>query len=299
MELNRRAWVRSAARAANRIGVTPVERASLARAVQRIGDPDGSAALHKAVDGKVVLVTGASSGIGRATAVQLGAAGAVVLLVARSEDVLDAVRREIAAGGGIAHAYPCDLVDLDAVDGLVKQVLGAHGHVDVVVNNAGLSIRRKVKHSAERFHDFERPMALNYFAAIRLVSGLLPTMVERRSGQVVNISSWAVQVRPSRFSGYTASKAALEAWSDCVQGEVLDDGIVFTNVRMPLVRTPMIEPTKIYRRIPALSPDEAAAVVCSAIVNRSRRVSPLASRFISIAEAVSPSAGDRIRKNAV
>lgn len=299
MELNRRALVRSVARTANRIGVTPVERASLARAVQRIGDPGGSAALHKAVDGKVVLVTGASSGIGRATAVQLGAAGAVVLLVARSEDLLDAVRREIQAGGGVAHAYPCDLVDLDAVDALVKQVLGAHGHVDVVVNNAGLSIRRKVKHSAERFHDFERPMALNYFAAIRLVSGLLPTMVERQSGQVVNISSWAVQVRPSRFSGYTASKAALEAWSDCVQGEVLDAGIVFTNVRMPLVRTPMIEPTKIYRRIPALSPDEAAAVVCGAIVNRSRRVSPLASRFISIAEAVSPSAGDRIRKNAV
>ncbi len=185
------------------------------------------------------------------------------------------------------------------MDALVKQVLEAHGHVDVVVNNAGLSIRRKVKHSVDRFHDFERPMALNYFAAIRLVSGLLPTMVERRSGQVVNISSWAVQVRPSRFSGYTASKAALEAWSDCVQGEVLDEGIVFTNVRMPLVRTPMIEPTKIYRRIPTLSPDEAAVVVCDAIVNRPRRVSPLASRFISIAEAVSPRAGDRIRKNAV
>jgi NAD(P)-dependent dehydrogenase (short-subunit alcohol dehydrogenase family) len=299
MELNRKALMRSAARTANRIGVTPVERSSLARAVQRIGDPGGSEALRKAVDGKVVLVTGASSGIGRATALQLGAAGAVVLLVARSADLLEAVRDEVTAGGGAAHAYPCDLVDLDAVDSLVKQVLETHHHVDVVVNNAGLSIRRKVKHSVDRFHDFERPMALNYFAAVRLVSGLLPTMVERQSGQVVNISSWAVQVRPSRFSGYTASKAALEAWSDCVQGEVLDEGIVFTNIRMPLVRTPMIEPTKIYRRIPALSPEEAAAVVCDAIVSRSRRVSPLASRFISIAEAMSPRAGDRIRKNAV
>ncbi len=291
--------MRSAARTANRIGVTPVERSSLARAVQRIGDPGGTAALRKAIEGKVVLVTGASSGIGRATALQLGAAGAIVLLVARSEDLLDAVRKDIAAGGGVAHAFPRDLADLDAVDSLVAQVLDTHGHVDVLVNNAGLSIRRKVKHSADRFHDFERPMALNYFAAIRLVTGLLPTMVERRSGQVVNISSWAVQVRPSRFSGYTASKAALEAWSDCVQGEVLDEGVVFTNVRMPLVRTPMIEPTRIYRRIPALSPEEAAAVVCDAIVSRSRRVSPLASRFISIAEAMSPSAGDRIRKNAV
>jgi len=299
MELNRKALLRSAARAANRVSVTPVERASLTRAVQRLGDPGGTASLRKAVDGKVVLVTGASSGIGRATAVQLGAAGAVVLLVARSEDLLDDVRREVVADGGVAHAYPCDLIDLEAVDTLVKQVLEAHGRVDIVVNNAGLSIRRKVKHSADRFHDFERPMALNYFAAIRLVTGLLPGMVERKSGQVINISSWAVQVRPSRFSGYTASKAALEAWSDCVQGEVLDDGVVFSNVRMPLVRTPMIAPTKIYRRIPALTPDEAAAVVCSTVVSRARRVSPLASRFISIAEAMSPNAGDRIRKNAV
>jgi short-subunit dehydrogenase len=142
-------------------------------------------------------------------------------------------------------------------------------------------------------------MALNYFAAVRLVTGLLPTMVERRSGQIVNISSWAVQVRPARFSGYTASKAALEAWSDCVQGEVLDHGVVFTNIRMPLVRTPMIAPTKIYRRVPALTPDQAAAVVADAIVTRSRRVSPLASRFLSIAEALSPRVSDRIRSSSV
>jgi NAD(P)-dependent dehydrogenase (short-subunit alcohol dehydrogenase family) len=299
MELNRKALLRSAARAANRVGVTPVERASITRAVQRLGDPGGSVALRRAVEGKVVLVTGASSGIGRATAIQAGAAGAVVLLVARSEDLLDDVRREVVAAGGVAHSHPCDLVDLDAVDALVTEVLETHGRVDVLVNNAGLSIRRKVKHSSGRFHDFERPMALNYFAAVRLVTGVLPGMVERRSGQVVNISSWAVQVRPARFSGYTASKAALEAWSDCVQGEVLDDGVVFTNIRMPLVRTPMIAPTKIYRRIPALTPDEAAAVVCGTMVSRARRVSPLASRFIAIAEAMSPSAGDRIRKNAV
>lgn len=296
---NRRRILREAVRAANRIGVTPVERSSLARAVQRLGDPAGSAALRKAVAGRVVLVTGASSGIGRATALRLGAAGSVVLLVARREDELAAVRDEITAGGGEAHAYPCDLVDLDAVDSLVKEVIETHGHVDVVVNNAGLSIRRRVKHSVDRFHDFERPMALNYFSAVRLVTALLPTMIDRRSGQVVNISSWAVQVRPARFSGYTASKAALEAWSDCVQGEVLDKGVVFTNIRMPLVRTPMIEPTKIYRRVPALTPDQAAAVVCDAIVTRSRRVSPLASRFLSIAEAFSPRAGDRIRSNAV
>ncbi len=299
MELNRKSVVRAAARSANRIGVTPVDRGDLLKPMRRIRDRQGTQALHRSVAGKVVLVTGASSGIGRATAVQLASAGAVVLLVARTEDALANLGNQIKADGGTAYAYPCDLTDLAQVDALVACVLDAHGHVDVLVNNAGISIRRKARNSFDRFHDFERPMQLNYFAAIRLATGLLPVMMDRRSGQVVNISSWAVQVRPARFSGYAASKAALETWSDCVQGELLDDGIVFTSVRMPLVRTPMIEPTKIYRRIPALTPEEAAQVVCDAIVSRTRRVSPLAARMLGLAEAVSPRTADRIRKNAV
>ena len=162
-----------------------------------------------------------------------------------------------------------------------------------------MSIRRKVRHSVDRFHDFERPMHLNYFAAVRLTMGLLPTMVERENGQVINISSWAAMLHPARFSGYTASKAALEAWSDCVQGEVLDDGVVFTNVRMPLVRTPMITPTKLYSRMPALTMEQAAAVVCDATVSRSRRVTPLVASWAAWAETVSPALGDVIRKNAI
>jgi len=299
MELNRRALTRSAARIANRIGATPVDsRFEMANPASRILDRGGSA-LRRAVGGRIILVTGASTGIGRATAVHLAGAGAVVLLIARSKDLLVEVRDEIRAAGGTAYDYPCDLADLDQVDTLVAQVLEEHGHVDVVVNNAGMSIRRKVRNSRDRFQDFERPMQLNYFAAIRLVTGLLPRMVELKRGQVVNISSWAVQVRPSRFSGYTASKAALEAWSDCVQGEVLDDGIVFTNVRMPLVRTPMIAPTKVYWRVPALTPEQAAVVVGEAVVHRSRRVSPLAGTMLGLAELVSPRMGDRIRQNAV
>ena len=192
------------------------------------------------------MITGSSSGIGRAAAIQLGAAVAVVLLVARSGDELDAVRSEIVADGGRAYSYPTDLTNFDDLDALVAKVLDQHGHLDVLVNNAGRSIRRKVEHSQDRFHDFERPMQLNYFAAIRLVMGFLPSMRERESGQIINISTWSVQVRPARFSGYTASKAALEAWSDCVQGEVVGDGIVFTTIRMPLVRTPMIAPTRVY-----------------------------------------------------
>lgn len=300
MDLSARGIAKAVVKQANSFGATPISsRGLLNSSVGRIGDADGSAALRKAVGGKVVLVTGASSGIGRSAAVRLADAGATVLLVARSEDQLAEVVAEVDAFGGKAIAYRCDLTDFDQIDALVTKVLDQHGHVDVLVNNAGMSIRRKVRHSVDRFHDFERPMQLNYFAAVRLTMGLLPTMVERESGQVINISSWAALLRPARFSGYTASKAALEAWSDCVQGEVLGDGVVFTNVHMPLVRTPMITPTKLYNRMPALSMDQAAAVVCDATVSRSRRVTPLVAAWASWAEQVSPALGDVIRKNAI
>jgi NAD(P)-dependent dehydrogenase (short-subunit alcohol dehydrogenase family) len=299
MELSRRGITRSVVKRVNSFGATPISTRNLVARATRLGDGDGSRALRDAVAGKVVLVTGASSGIGRAAAVRFAAAGATVLAVARSEELLDELVAEVAASGGTAYAYPCDLTDLEQVDALVTKVLDRHDHVDVLVNNAGMSIRRKVRHSVDRFHDFERPMQLNYFAAVRLTMGLLPTMVERESGQVVNISSWAAVLRPARFSGYAASKAALEAWSDSVQGEVLDDGVVFTNVHMPLVRTPMIAPTKLYRRMPALSVDEAANVVCDAVVSRSRRVTPLAAGMLSWAESISPGLGDFFRKNAI
>jgi short-subunit dehydrogenase len=299
MDLSRRGLTRAVVRRANSFGATPISTRNLVARATRIGDRDGSSALRDAVAGKVVLVTGASSGIGRAASVRLAAAGATVLLVARSEDLLAEVAGEIEAAGGTAYSYRCDLADLEQVDALVTKVLDRHDHVDVLVNNAGMSIRRKVRHSVDRFHDFERPMQLNYFAAVRLTMGLLPTMVERESGQVVNISSWAALLRPARFSGYAASKAALEAWSDSVQGEVLDDGVVFTNVHMPLVRTPMIAPTKLYRRMPALTVDQAASVVCDAVVSRSRRVTPLVAGMASWAESLSPGLGDFLRKNAI
>ncbi|MFL6174138.1 MAG: SDR family NAD(P)-dependent oxidoreductase [Marmoricola sp.] len=294
MDLSARGIAKSVVKRANAFGATPISsRGVLNRAVS------GPGALRKAVGGRVVLVTGASTGIGRAAAVKLAAAGAQVLAVARSEDLLDELVAEIEAARGTAYAYRCDMTDLEQIDALVTKVLDQHGHVDVLVNNAGMSIRRKVRHSADRFHDFERPMQLNYFAAVRLTLGLLPTMVERENGHVINISSWAAMLHPARFSGYTASKAALEAWSDCVQGEVMDDGIVFTNVRMPLVRTPMITPTKLYSRMPALTMDQAADVVCDAVLSRSRRVTPLVAAWAAFAESVSPGFGDYLRKNAI
>jgi NAD(P)-dependent dehydrogenase (short-subunit alcohol dehydrogenase family) len=288
--------VKSAVLIGNRLGATPI---GITGRQHWLGSASPATTLEKAAAGKIILITGSSSGIGRAAALQLGAAGAVMLLVARSTDELELVREEIMAAGGSAFAYPCDLTDFDELDALEAKVLDQHGHVDVLVNNAGRSIRRKVEHSYDRFHDFERPMQLNYFAAIRLVMGFLPIMRERESGQIINISTWSVQVRPARFSGYTASKAALEAWSDCVQGEVVADGIVFTTIRMPLVRTPMIAPTRTYRRMPALSAEQAAQTIADAVVCRPRRLRPMFSQLLAETDAVSPLVMDRVRNRVV
>ena len=294
----RRRLAKSLAYRANALGATPVSPGSLLLRAARLRSRRDHDGLRKAVEGRVVLITGASSGIGRATALRMSDAGATTLLVARSEGPLQELATEIEARGGDAVVFRCDLTDYDEIDALITKILDQIGPVDIIVNNAGMSIRRKVRHSAGRFQDFERPMRLNYFAAVRLTMGLLPSMVERESGQIINISSWAALVRPGRFSGYSASKAALEAWSDCVQAEVLDDGVVFTNIHMPLVRTPMITPTKLYQRMPALTVDQAAEVVCDAAITRSRRVTPIAGVWARSAEALSPALGDAIRKNA-
>jgi len=288
--------VKTFVKTANRLGATPT---GLDGRLRWLGASNPTDTLEKAVVGKVVMITGSSSGIGRAAAVHLGLAGATVLLVARNADQLDEVRAEIEAGGGTAYAYPTDLTDFDELDALVSKVLDQHGYVDVLVNNAGRSIRRRIEHSHDRFHDFERLMQLNYFAAIRLTMGFLPSMRERESGQIINVSSWSVQVRPIRFSGYTASKAALEAWADCAQGEMLNDGIVFTTIQMPLVRTPMSAPTKAYQRMPALTPEQAGLTIADAIVCRPRRLRPLFSQMLAVTDMMSAHAMDRVRRNAI
>ncbi|WP_199435536.1 SDR family oxidoreductase [Qaidamihabitans albus] len=218
--------------------------------------------------GRTVLITGASSGIGRATARLAAGRGATVLLVARRSEELDELRAEIAAAGGRASAYPCDLTDGDAVDALVKVVLAEHGEVDMLVNNAGRSIRRSLTLSTERFHDFERTMAINYFGPVRLTLGLLPSMVRRRFGHVVNITTQGLQTDTPRFSAYLASKAALEEFGLTAGRETLSDGVTFSSVRMPLVRTDMIAPTGLYRTLPAIGPDKAAELVIRALEKR-------------------------------
>ncbi|PSL56811.1 short-subunit dehydrogenase [Saccharothrix carnea] len=234
-------------------------------------DPLRAARKH-GLAGRTVLITGASSGIGAATALAVARRKAVPLLVARRADELESVAERIRAEGGTAHTYPCDLTDAEAVGALLKQVLAEHDGVDVLVNNAGRSIRRSVHLSVDRLHDYERTMALNYFAPLRLVLGLLPHMRERRSGHIVNISSMGVQLNTPRFSAYLASKSALDAFSRVAASETVADGVTFTSVRMPLVRTPMIGPTKVYDAFPAATPERAAQWVVHALERRPEEV---------------------------
>jgi NAD(P)-dependent dehydrogenase (short-subunit alcohol dehydrogenase family) len=255
-----------------------------ARIVRRIA----AGGLAGAVGGRVVLVTGASSGIGEATALRLGAAGATVILVARSEDALRAVAARIEAAGGRADVRPCDLTDLDAVGRLTEAVLAEHGTVDVLVNNAGRSIRRSIADSVDRMHDFERTMQINYYGPVKLTLGLLPAMRARGRGQIVNVLSEGLLLQTPRFSAYLASKSALDAFSRCVANEVRPDGVRITGIHMPLVRTPMIAPTAHYERVPALRPEEGADLVCEGIVTRAYAVTPREGIALALARSVAP-----------
>ncbi|GAA1910927.1 SDR family oxidoreductase [Nocardioides lentus] len=246
------------------------------------------AATRATLEGKHVVITGASSGIGRVTAWRVARAGGVPVLVARSKDKLDEIAADIAEAGGRAVVAPCDLSDLEAIDRLCEQLTADLPTIDVVVNNAGRSIRRSLKLSQDRFHDFERTMQLNYFGAVRLVMGLLPTMRAQRAGHVVNISSIGVQTHPPRFSAYVASKAALDAWSTVVASELVGNGITFTSIHMPLVRTPMIAPTKLYDRFPAISPAQAADLVVTAIVRKPHEINTALGNLGAIAHTVTP-----------
>ncbi|NYD59310.1 NAD(P)-dependent dehydrogenase (short-subunit alcohol dehydrogenase family) [Nocardioides marinisabuli] len=244
--------------------------------------------IRAALQGKYVVITGASSGIGQVTAHKVAQAGGVPVLVARGKDKLEEVRAMIEVRGGQALVYPCDLSDLKAIDRLCEQLASELPSVDYVVNNAGRSIRRSLRLSHDRFHDFERTMQLNYFGAIRLVMGLLPTMQEQKRGHVVNVSSIGVQTNPPRFSAYVASKSALDSWSNVVASELVGDGITFTGIHMPLVRTPMIAPTKIYDKFPTISPAQAADLVVEAMVGRPHEINTLLGNAGAVMHTLAP-----------
>jgi len=264
----------------------------LRRLVRLPGVPD--ARLRAAAAGRRILITGASSGIGRAAAVRLGASGARAIVVARRKDELDAVVREIAERGGEARAYPADLRDEDACTGLVESVLRDVGGVDVLVNNAGHSIRRAMERSVDRAHDFERTMAINYFAAVRLTLGFLPGMLERGRGHVVNVSSLGVLAGAPHFAAYISSKAALETMGRHLAFELRPRGIAVTNINLGLVHTPMSAPTDHLRQLPGMSPEEAADWICEAIVRRPTRLSPPLGPIMGVLYTVAPGAMERL-----
>jgi len=244
--------------------------------------------LSGAVKDKVVLITGASAGIGKAAALKIAEAGAKTLIVARTEDKLLATRQEIAAKGGSAFIYTADIADLASCDALVKRVIEDHGGVDILINNAGRSIRRAIENSLDRFHDYERTMQLNYFGALRLIMGFIPSMLHKKRGHVINISSIGVLSNAPRFSAYVSSKAALDAFSRCAVAEFSDSGIEFTTINMPLVRTEMIAPTKLYDHVPTLSPEEAADLIVQAIIYKPERIATRTGIFAQVLHAVAP-----------
>ncbi|MEM8715857.1 MAG: SDR family oxidoreductase [Cyanobacteria bacterium P01_G01_bin.4] len=245
--------------------------------------------LEDAVSGKVVLITGGSEGIGKQLGIDCARAGATVILVARTQEKLDTAVAEIASLGGQAHSYSCDLSSLDDCDRMIHAVLADHGHVDVLVNNAGRSIRRSLALTYDRFHDFERVMQINYFSAVRLAMNLLPSMSERGEGQVVNVSSIAALTKgTARFSSYMASKAALDAWSDSASIEYAAKNVKFTNVHMPLVRTGMIEATTAYKNVQTLTPVEASMMVQEAFIDKPMEVNTVVGEIVRLVGIIAP-----------
>ncbi|MEH6636996.1 MAG: SDR family oxidoreductase [Halioglobus sp.] len=240
------------------------------------------------VGGKIVLITGASSGIGKVSALRLAEAGGHVLLVARSAEKLEETAAEIAELGGIATIYQADVSNLEDCDRLVAEVLANHGFVDILINNAGRSIRRSLELSYDRFHDFERTMQINYFGAVRLTMGLLPLMSKNKKGHVINMSSISALTPSPRFSAYVASKSALDAWTRAAAVEYSDRNVRFTTINMPLVRTPMISATSVYDSMPVLSPDEAADMVVDAVINKPKRIATQMGIFLQVMTAVAP-----------
>jgi short-subunit dehydrogenase len=251
-------------------------------------------AVRERVSGRAVVITGASSGIGEALANRLGDAGAKVLLVARSADKLEEMKRGIEARGGTAFVYSGDLSNAEDTERLIAAILAEHGRVDILVNNAGVSIRRSVAKSYDRVHDFERTLALNFLGAVRLIMGFLPGMRSGKHGQILNVSTIGVQVNVPRYGAYIASKAALDAFSRVLAVEALKDGVKVTTIYMPLVKTPMMESTTIYDAFPMRSAEQAADLIIEGIIHQPKRVATPVGNLFEIAYGIAPKAIDRV-----
>jgi len=246
--------------------------------------------LRGQIEGKVVLVTGGSSGIGKATVRKMAEGGAIAVTIARDAQALEETRREFEANGLRLITHAVDVANPEQCAAFVKLMTEEYGGVDILVNNAGRSIRRGIENSFDRFHDFERTMEVNYFGALRLTMGFLPGMIAKRKGHVINISSIGVLTNAPRFSAYVASKAAMDAWARCAASEFADRGIEFTTINMPLVKTPMIAPTKLYDQVPTLSPEDAADMIIEAIIHKPVRIATRLGIFGALLHSLTPKA---------
>ncbi|NNE20114.1 MAG: SDR family NAD(P)-dependent oxidoreductase [Myxococcales bacterium] len=250
--------------------------------------------LRERVSGRAIVITGASSGIGEALANRLGDAGAKVLLLARSAEKLEEMKKAIEKRGGIAFVYAGDLSNAEDTQRLIAAVLEEQGHVDILVNNAGMSIRRSVQSSYDRVHDFERTLALNFLGAVRLIMGFLPAMRAQKQGQILNVSTIGVQVNVPRYGAYIASKAALDAFSRVLAVEALKDGVKVTTIYMPLVKTPMMASTTIYDAFPMRTAEQAADLIVDGIIHQPKRVATTVGNLFEFAYGVAPNTIDRV-----
>jgi short-subunit dehydrogenase len=240
------------------------------------------------LDGQTVVITGASSGIGAHAARQMAERGATVCLLARRAEELEQVRDRITSAGGSAHVYPVDLVDAEASDAVIKQLLSDHARIDVLVNNAAHSIRRPITESLDRAHDYERTININYLAAVRLTLGLMPRFLEQGHGHVVVSTSMSTQIPIPLFSAYLASKSALESFARSLSAELGDRGVPTTIVYFPMVRTEMSTATEIYQAMPMMSPRKAARWLVKAADSRPPRVTSITGRFGELGMATAP-----------
>ncbi len=230
--------------------------------------------LRSKLQGKTILITGASSGIGEQVAYLLADIDAHLILVARREEKLLAMKSEIEMEAAKVSVFRADLRNKDEMEGLLATIHQLPEGLDVFVSNAGLSINRSIHQSLDRYHDFTRTMAINYFAPVQLLMEVIP-LLQRNQGQVINISTVNALLLPiPHWAAYQASKAAFDTWFRSAMPELNVMGISTTSIYLPLVRTPMILPTTAYQKMPAMSPKHVAKIICKSMYTRVRTYRP-------------------------
>lgn len=239
-----------------------------------ISSPFDPRKMKNELDGKTILITGASSGIGREFAYLLANTTAHLILVARREESMRIMKEEIEEGSASVTVFPADLRNEEEADELLSFLHGLPDGLDVVVSNAGMSINRPIAGSLDRFHDFKRTMALNYFAPVQLLLSLIP-LLEKKNGHIVNISTINALLLPiPHWAAYQASKTAFDTWLRSAEPELKNKNISTSSIYLPLVKTPMIEPTIAYKTAPAMSPVHVAEIIGEALYSKRKTYKP-------------------------